>query len=85
MMNHELINKIESLKIMLVSHATGGSGDRHGIQEPASRTHGRSTHLPLGEGTGDEGAQLALPPEAITAAVSGIGHVSPAGETAWVQ
>src|SRR4051794_11977983 len=26
-MNDELINKIESLKIMLVSHATGGSGD----------------------------------------------------------
>lgn len=26
-MNDELMNKIESLKIMLVSHATGGSGD----------------------------------------------------------
>jgi hypothetical protein len=28
-----------------------------------------ATLLPLGEGLGDEGAQLALPPEAITAAV----------------
>jgi len=28
-----------------------------------------ATLLPLGEGPGDEGAQLALPPEAITAAV----------------
>ncbi|MHB1308578.1 MAG: hypothetical protein ACYC23_15975, partial [Limisphaerales bacterium] len=28
-----------------------------------------ATLLPVGEGPGDEGAQLALPPEAITAAV----------------
>jgi len=26
-MNKELINKVESLKIILVSHATGGTGD----------------------------------------------------------
>ena len=38
-----------------------------------------ATLIPLGEGPGDEGAQLSLPPEAVTAAVSGIGLVSPAG------
>jgi len=31
-----------------------------------------ATLLPVGEGPGDEGAQLALPPEAITAAMPGI-------------
>ncbi len=39
-----------------------------------------ATLPPRGEGPRDEGAQLALPPEAFTAAISGIGPVSTVGE-----
>jgi hypothetical protein len=41
-----------------------------------------ATLLTLGEGPGDAGAQLTLPPEAITAAISENCPVSPAGEMA---
>lgn len=46
-MNNELINKVESLKVMLVSRATGGEGDDFQYTKGAAGTKPAPRHAEL--------------------------------------